>query len=258
MNTLKLECLSWPEIRDALNAGYTRVIIPVASIEQHGYHLPENTDTVLGEAAAVMVAEKLGHTLVAPAIRPGISPHHMALPGTLTLRPETFRMLLEDYVTCYLRHGFRQIVFLCSHGGNVKPCERVAAEIGALHPEAEILTVADVPSPDELRQLEAHFSLPEATNGGHADERETSEMLSICPELVHMDKAQPGYCRPLTPALLNRFFEEGVTSLTDVGCIGDPRPASPEAGLWYREQAASLIARRIRTLSEKNFKEDAP
>ena len=251
MNTLQLEELSWPEIRDAMEAGYTRVIIPIASIEQHGYHLPENTDTVLGEACAVLTAEKLGHTLVAPAVRPGISPHHMAMPGTLTLRMETFRMLLEDYVNCYLQHGFTDIVFLCSHGGNVKPCREVAAAISAAHPEARILTVADVPTPEELRALEAERGLAAGVNGGHADERETSEMLSLVPGLVHMEKARAGYCEPLTPDTLARFFAEGVTSLTQVGCIGDPRPASAEAGLWYREQAAELMCRRIQALSEK-------
>ena len=256
MKTLKLEELSWPEIRDAMAAGYTRVIIPVASIEQHGYQLPENTDTVLGEACAVLTAEKLGNTLVAPAVRPGISPHHMAMPGTLTLRMETFRMVLEDYVNCYLQHGFKSIVFLCSHGGNVAPCREVAVAIGAAHPEAEILTVADVPTPEELRALEEARGLAVGVNGGHADERETSEMLSLVPDLVHMEKASPGFCDPLTPELLKRFFSEGVTSLTEVGCVGDPRPATAEAGVWYREQAAELMCRRIRALSGKQREEN--
>ena len=251
MKTLKLEELSWPEIRDALAAGYRRVLIPVASIEQHGYHLPENTDTILGEAAAMLTAQKLGHTLVAPAVRPGISPHHMAMPGTLTLRSETFRMLLEDYVNCYLQHGFESIVFLCSHGGNVRPCQEVAAAIGAAHPEAEILAVADVPTQEELRALETERGLAEGVNGGHADERETSEMLSIVPELVHMDRARPGFCRPLTPELLTRFFSESVASLTEVGCIGDPTQATAEAGVWYREQAAELLRQRILAQSKE-------
>lgn len=249
MKTLKLEEMSWPEIRSALESGYTRVIIPVASIEQHGYHLPENTDAVLGESAALMTAVKLGNTLVAPSVRPGISPHHMSMPGTLTLRPETFRMLLEDYVSCYLHHGFLSIVFLCSHGGNVKPCEAVAASIGAAHPDAEILTVADVPKQDELRALEQAMQLPTGTNGGHADERETSEMLSLAPHLVDMDRAHPGFTEPLTAELLARFFEEGVASLTTVGCIGNPCPANKQNGIWYREQAAGLLADRIRALS---------
>ena len=251
MNTLKLEEMTWPEVRDALGAGYTCVIVPVASIEQHGYHLAENTDTVLGEACAEMVARELGNAVVAPSVRPGISPHHMTMPGTLTLRPETFRMLLEDYVTCYIRHGFKKIVFLCSHGGNVKPCEQVAAEIGEMHPEVEIIAVADVPTQEELRELERLRGLPVATNGGHADERETAEMLSLRPELVHMERAQAGFCELLTPELLAQFFRDGVASLTKVGCMGDPRTAAAESGVWYRKQAAELLAGRIREKSRK-------
>ena len=197
-NPLLLEHLSWPEVKQALESGYFRVIIPVASIEQHGYHLAENVDTVLGEACALMTAQKLGSTLVAPVIRPGISPHHMALPGTLTLRPETFKMLLWDYVDCYLRHGFREIVFLASHGGNVKPCEAVAAEFNAAPAVkasgARVFTVKDVPTQEELRELEAIHGFEAGTNGGHADERETSEMLSLVPELVNMSAAARGWC----------------------------------------------------------------
>jgi creatinine amidohydrolase/Fe(II)-dependent formamide hydrolase-like protein len=250
MKTLKLEEMTWPDIQEALDAGYLRVIVPVASIEQHGYHLPENTDAVLGEAGALLVAQKLGSTLVAPSIRPGISPHHMALPGSLTLRMETFQMVLEDYVTGYLRHGFQEIVFLASHGGNVKPCQKVAAAMMEAHPEIRILAVADVPSQEELRALEKAQNLPVGTNGGHADERETSEMLSLVPELVQMERATKGFCDPLSPALLDKFFEEGVTSLTNVGCIGDPCPATAQAGIWYREQAADQICQRIRTWSK--------
>ena len=250
---LLLEHLTWPEIKRNLEDGYFRVIIPVASIEQHGYHLPENTDAVLGEACALMVAEKLGKTLVAPVIRPGISPHHMRLPGTVTLRMETFRMLVRDYVDCYMQHGFTEIVFLAAHGGNVKPCEEVAAEVLS-DPEiaqsgVRIFTVKDIPSPEDLRELEKIHGLPVGTNGGHADERETAEMLSLVPELVDMSNAEKGWCDPLTPELLQKFFSEGVTSLTEVGCIGDPRPATAERGLWYREYAAKQLAEEIERLS---------
>lgn len=246
---LLLEHLSWPEIKQDLEDGFFRVIIPVASMEQHGYHLPENTDTVLGEACALMVAEKLGKTLVAPVIRPGISPHHMRLPGTVTLRMETFRMLVRDYVDCYIHHGFTEIVFLAAHGGNVKPCEEVTAEVLS-DPEIQksgvkLFTVKDIPSPEELRELERIHGLPVGTNGGHADERETSEMLSVVPELVTMEKAAKGWCDPLTPELLEQFFTQGVTSLTEVGSIGDPRYATAERGLWYRETAASALAKEI-------------
>lgn len=245
---LLLEHMTWPEVRTAIDSGVTRVIIPVASIEQHGYHLPEDTDEVLGSACALLTAEILGNTLVAPCIRPGISPHHMGLAGTVTLRVETFRMVLEDYVTCYARHGFTEIVFLASHGGNVKPCREVAKAFGEKYPHLKIVTVADVPTQDELRALEQQMNLPEGTNGGHADERETSEMLSIVPELVHMERAQAGFVGALSDDLLDRFFKQGVTSLTDVGCMGDPREAAAWRGLEYRRIAAQQAAAQITEL----------
>lgn len=89
-----------------------------ASNEQHGPHLAENTDYIFGLEMCRAVAEKMGDALVAPVIRPGLSQHHMRHPGSLTLRPETFRMLVEDYVDCYVRHGFERIVLLASHGTN--------------------------------------------------------------------------------------------------------------------------------------------
>ena len=250
-NRLLLEHLSWLEIRDRLQEGFFRVIVPVASVEQHGYHLPENTDAVLGEACALLTAEKLGNTLVAPVIRPGISPHHMAMPGTLTLRPETLEMILEDYVHCYFQHGFQEIIFLSSHGGNVKFCEKVSAKIRQQTGKA-VYAVSDVPTPPELRTLEEMQNLPAGTNGGHADERETAQMLTLVPELVDMTKAEAGYCGELSPETLERFFTEGVTCLTDVGCVGDPRPAQLDRGFWYREHSATQIAEQILAFSRND------
>ena len=244
MTALLLENMTWPDVRAALDAGYTRVIIPVASTEQHGHHLPLCTDAVLGEAAAIRLAARLGKTLVAPVIRPGMSPHHMAMPGTLTLRPETFRMLIEDYIDCYTRHGFREIVLLSSHGGNVAPC----AEIAAKHPGVK--AVYDVPKPEELRALERVHSLASGVNGGHADERETSEMLALRPELVHMDRVRPGFTQPLTPELLTRFFHEGVQALTAVGCIGDAREACEERGEWYLSHTTGELIRQLDALND--------
>lgn len=239
MKTLKMEYMTWPDVRAAMDAGFTRVIVPVASIEQHGYQLPLCTDAVLGEAAAVRLAERLGDALVAPVIRPGISPHHMAMPGTLTLRPETFRMLVEDYIDCYTRHGFREIVLLSSHGGNVKPCAEIAQRY------AHVKAVYDVPKPEELRELERIHNLPVGTNGGHADERETSEMLALEPHLVHMERVEPGFTEPLTPELLEKFFGKGVQALTAVGCVGDAKEACRERGEWYLAHTTEELMRQL-------------
>ena len=248
MDKLLLEEMSWPEVKEALDGGADCVIVPVASVEQHGFHLPENTDAVLGENAALELARLLGGALVAPAIRPGLSAHHMAFPGTLTLRPETLRMVIEDYADCYVRHGFRKIVLLSSHGGNVAACGRAAEELQAKYPQAVFAAARDVPTQAELREMEALCGFPAGTNGGHADERETSEMLALRPGLVHMERAEPGFTGELTPDLLERFFREGAQSLTGVGCVGDPRMADAGRGRWYISRAARGIAEALKRI----------
>jgi len=123
MDTLLLEEMTWPEIRTALQNGMRTVVVCAASIEQHGPHLAERTDTTLGYAEAEALARRLGNALVAPVIRPGLSAHHMVLPGTVTLRPEVFRGVVEDYISSYVRHGFTTIVLISSHGGNFDAVE---------------------------------------------------------------------------------------------------------------------------------------
>ncbi len=107
MDTIMLEELTWPLVEKALNEGYRTVIVPVGSIEQHGYHLPLATDAFLGEALSRRLAEKLGKTLVAPVIRPGCSVHHMSFPGTLDVSPDTLIRVVKDVCFSLDVHGFQ-------------------------------------------------------------------------------------------------------------------------------------------------------
>ncbi|MEM3615123.1 MAG: creatininase family protein [Candidatus Methanomethylicia archaeon] len=74
---IKMEDISWVEVKEALENGFDTVIVPIGSIEQHGPHLPLGTDTFISEVLAVRIAEKLSKTLVTPPITPGCSQHHM-------------------------------------------------------------------------------------------------------------------------------------------------------------------------------------
>src|SRR5437879_8390733 len=95
-----------------------RAVVCAASTEQHGPHLPEATDALLGAAYAEGLARRLGDALVAPMIRPACSEHHMAFAGSLTI-PETLLMdLLDAYLASLRRHGFERFVVFSSHGGN--------------------------------------------------------------------------------------------------------------------------------------------
>ncbi|NLM76667.1 MAG: creatininase family protein [Ruminococcaceae bacterium] len=252
MQTLLLEEMTWPEIRDALAAGFQTVIIPAGSIEQHGYHLAVCTDAVLGTRAAMELANRLEMTLVAPVIRPGLSAHHMAMPGTLTLRPETFRMLVEDYVTCYAQHGFKTIILLGSHGGNIEPLEQIAQALDQSISGVQVITAPEVPDVETLHAIETYFDLPHGTNGGHADDRETSEMLATAPQHVRIDLLTRGYTEPLTQEARARFFRHGVTALTAIGPVGNPEHADARRGEQYLALTADALAALVKSkLNEK-------
>ena len=107
---VKLEECSWPQVRAALGEGYDTVVVTTASVEQHGPHLPILTDTLIGEALGEGIAACLGNAFSAPVIRPGLSEHHMAFPGSFTLSPETFLRVLEECCLSLARHGFRYLV----------------------------------------------------------------------------------------------------------------------------------------------------
>ena len=94
---LLLEELTSPEVKRALQDGYTTVVVAVGAVEQHGPHLPLLVDAVRGDRLALEVAHRLGDALVAPTIRVGCSEHHMAFPGTLSIRQQTLEALCTDY-----------------------------------------------------------------------------------------------------------------------------------------------------------------
>lgn len=234
MKTYLLEEMTWPEIKEAMEAGVDTVIVTAASIEQHGPALPEMTDTALGYAGAVDLAKRLANALVAPVIRPGLSKHHMCLPGTVTLRPEVFKGLVEDYVAAYVHHGFRNIVLTASHGGNFNMLEEIAREQAAKYPQVCIVSGHSLDELDgSLAEQEKREGLPPGTCGGHACDWETSVMMSLDPSYIRQDKLQAGHVGPLTEELLARFFEEGVDSVSPIGVMGDPTGANAEKGRRY-------------------------
>lgn len=223
--------MTWPEIEEAMNEGYDTVIIFAASVEQHGPALPEITDTVIGYKEAEDLALRLGNALVAPVIRPGLSKHHMCFPGSITLRPEVFRGLVEDYVNAYIHHGFRTIILASSHGGNFSTLEEVAKEEAEKHPGICIVPGCSLDMLDNaLIEMDKMEGLPQGTCGGHACDWETSLMMMIDENYVRKDKLQKGYVGVLDDELLDKFFNQGVKSVSEIGVMGDPTGANAERG----------------------------
>ncbi|MCL4559093.1 MAG: creatininase family protein [Chloroflexi bacterium] len=250
---IRLEECTWKDVQSALQEGYDTVVITAGSIEQHGPHLPLVTDARLGEELGVRIAGRLGHAFAAPVIRPGLSAHHMGFPGSLTLSPETFTRILEDYCLSLARHGFRCLVLISSHGGNFAAIEQAAPNIQenltrqgfAIEVIPYVDMEAFVGGLQDLLVNEYGGTKEEAS--GHADVVETAMMLAVRPDLVHMDQAAPGWMGDLFE-VEEKLFREGMKSLTENGVLGDPRRATVEMGRRALDYQVQQMAAQIRLL----------
>jgi creatinine amidohydrolase len=238
VGAVELDRLSWPEVQAELESGRDTVVIAFGATEQHGPHMPLATDALIGDHLARLVADELD-AFVAPTVRVGCSSHHLDFPGTLSVSDHTFHSLVADLVGSLARGGFRRVVLLPTHGGNFAP---LAAALERLDPppEIEISALTDLGALIAIAQLGAtEFDVPMGDGGLHAGEWETSMLAAIRPELVHSERAEPGYTGE-PEAAIGAIFSDGVKSISDNGVIGDPARASAEHGRRYWDKTLEI------------------
>lgn len=246
MKTIRMEEMNWPDVREAIAAGFTTVVVAVGSTEQHGPHLPTMTDTRLGDVVAQRVAQKLGNALQARTIPIGVSDHHLAFGATVSLKSETLKLIIRDYVDSLIRDGFQRIIFLPSHGGNFAPVAQAIEEAKKAHPGTDITGYTDlVAFVNVLIKASGEFGVSEEESGGHAGENETSIMMALEPGLVVRDRMVPGYLGPSGEREIRIVLEQGMPALTQNGVMGDPRKASADKGEAYLERLADFLVARI-------------
>ena len=182
-----LRKLTRREFRERMQSGQLRAcIIPLAAIEQHLEHLAFEHDWRSVCHIAAIVAERLRpQVLVTEGLMAGVSEHHMRHPGTLSLRPGTFLAVLTDLIDSVARAGFRNVLVLNGHGGNVAPCQGVWDQFQRLYPvNLQFLSYWDVlTEADGKELLKGGHRLPQDLPG-HAQEFETAFGLAAFPENV--------------------------------------------------------------------------
>jgi len=237
-----------PELRALAEASAT-VVVPVASIEQHGPHLPTMTDTLLGHSIACAAAERMVEAgrpcVVTEPVWSGLSEHHMALGATLSVDFTAFLAILRGVVGSLRRHGFRRILLLNSHGGNVAALKTVVEELTREMPDLRLVTATHWHLAGDLvdEVLETQRSIR------HACEAETSLVMALRPELVDETRIAEAACpdpRDADGAAEDVAYRwESFADKTPSGALGDPRAASAEKGRRLLDLLAGRLAERL-------------
>lgn len=257
MTKYRLAEMTWPECKAAADAGKVAVL-PVATYEDHGHHLPLDVDVVLcTEICDRAVAQIPAEAVLIPPVTHGYSPHHMDFPGTITIRWDTFINYVRDVCNSLAHHGFTHILIVNGHGSNTAPLE-MAARLTVIDTEGDVLC-ASVNHWGLRKAREVGNQVRESDHGGasHAGEFETSLYLALRPDLVQMDKAADERS-PLPPSfqtdlLLGKPKEGSVASLmpywstmSETGTRGDATKATAEKGEKFLQAGIEGLIELIR------------
>ena len=227
------------ELRDLAAQGAI-VVVPVASMEQHGPHLPVMVDSLLCGAVAERGAERAAArrpVVVAPTVWSGLSEHHMPFGGTLTLDLATFLALLRCICTSLRRLGFERVLLLNGHGGN-EAALRAAVE--QLTPD---LGVTLVTATYWHLAAERFKAILERQSGlRHACEAETSMVLALRPELVDPSRFEEAKTSEDEGGIEGAYRWRSFSARTASGALGDPTAASAEKGERLLAAAAAALA----------------
>jgi creatinine amidohydrolase len=255
--------LTFTDVQEYLRVKDT-ILVPMASFEQHGPHLPIYTDTITCVEVSRRVAEMIA-VLHTPPIWTGYSPQHMFEPGmgrgTITIRSSVLLGLVNDVARSLIHHGFNRIIFINGHGSNVKVIDpvlrRLRYETGAL------ISFVKPYMENYVGILEGLMENPwEETPGWHSSELETSQDLAWNEKYVRMDRAN--FTKAHIPEFLPKSFEkkdgmpdvefEGYKYFTfpmdhhefiETGVIGNPLRATKEKGEEAFRRLSEHVARGI-------------
>ncbi|QDV49954.1 creatininase family protein [Gimesia fumaroli] len=216
----------------------TLVILPIAAVEQHGPHMPTATDEIICTAVAEQVEQRLKESLLLlPTLWLGASQHHLRWGATLTTRVENYETLLCEICETILNDGFRRVLILNGHGGNIAPMQISLRRLQVQYRNCQLMAASywSIAEAEIAALMEG-----ECKTVGHACEAETSLVMHLRPELVRESKIEnfDDYALDLVDGvyLCNDMYQR-----TQKGATGRPDLASAGKG----EQMFSVICDRV-------------
>lgn len=249
LRTVYWQKLRRPEITAARDEGAV-VLVPIGSTEQHGAHLAVDMDIATATAVCARAAEQVTDfpVLVAPPVWSGYSPHHMDNPGTITLRFSTFAAVITDVVDSILQHGFRHVVLINGHGGNIGHLSALATRLSTSGRPVAFASWWNLVGADFATILDGDLK-----GVGHACEAETSCYLALDPSGVDLTLAvRQDPDSHIVPIDQQAFSVAGVAFspiflAESPGVHGDPTLATAEKGERILTLAASRLAAFVRS-----------
>jgi len=243
--------MTWQEVNKLDRS--TVVLVPFGAMEQHGLHLPLETDSLIATELAKRVDANCDHRLlVAPTQWLGLSTHHMSFSGTISASVDTYLAMATEVISSIAQAGFQKILVLNAHGGNASALDVVLTKCRALYPHTRIVLVtywnAAVQGLSAIRESQLGGM-------GHACELETSLVLATKPAVVRSDRIRPDGKVSQSEFLGKDMLSGGSASISRSfaeishnGGVGDPRTASASKGQKFFSVIVARLTALIRDL----------
>ncbi len=194
LNSIWIEELTWIEVRDAMASGKTTAIVSTGGVEQNGPYVALGKHNYVLQGACERIARALGDALCAPIIKlvpeGSVDPpsSHMRYPGTLTVREETFRMMLDDVLSSLNAHGFEHVILIGDSGGNQRGMAAVAEAVNARWGKRVAHYIPEFYNNGDDQELLKRLGITEESEGFHDFYWSTALQMTVSPESVRYDQ----------------------------------------------------------------------
>lgn len=258
--------MNWKDLTSPEHGKLSRelpIVLPLAATEQHGPHLPVETDTRIAQKLCEATNEHVKkQAIFLPPLAYGCSEHHLCFPGTISLGHETLLHIIEDIAASVFQNNFKNLVLFNAHGGNQAISQVALEKLGGRYPEKLISTVTWWKlAPEELRDL----TVTGLGGVGHACEFETSLMLEIEHSAVHQDKIPEKGNKSTYKWAEGDMLRGPKVSLyrnsqamTSDGSYGEPAAASREKGSQIIDCIAQRFSEIIKDLRANKLSNEQP